>query len=104
LIRRHAVKGLPDRCARQWPSAQRICSADSCAKRGLTRYRVEDWSTAPDYNRGDIVFGFRDDHPHPKFGDTVVYVATNSPGKQIGRVAGVPGDRVVVDFGRVYIN
>jgi signal peptidase I len=67
-------------------------------------YRVEDWSMAPDYNRGDIVFGFRNDHPRPKFGDTVVYITTNSPGQQIGRVAGVPGDHIVVDFGRVFRN
>jgi signal peptidase I len=60
---------------------------------------------APQINMGDIVFGFRSSHSHPNFGDTVVYVEpTEQATVLIGRIAGIPGDSIVIDAGRFYRN
>jgi len=66
---------------------------------------VSDWAMAPEINAGDIVFGLRTSHPHPDFGDTVLYVGpSNTAAVSVGRVAGIPGDSLLITGGRLYRN
>ena len=59
----------------------------------------------PDINMGDTVFGFRTTHPQPQFGDLVIYVPPQPQATLfVARIAGVPGDRVIIADGRLYRN
>lgn len=70
-------------------------------------HRVDGQSMEPTFQNGDLILSDKISYrfSNPKRGDVIVFPAPQAPDKDyIKRIIGLPGERIRVNEGRVYIN